>query len=250
MKTEEENHTQGCWAASLGGCGGGISREHYVSECVFPNQSVFVQGLDFCLDKPKQLRIESLTAKILCRDHNAALSKLDAAAGQAFQTIRNYAEMTTKRDKTPYINWAPVQFSIDGPLFERWCLKTLLNFSFNRPLVIGHSTHHAGVVPIHLAKIAFGLEEFTIGQGIYTAFKENETFVFDDHFRYVAKSQGSKLAMGLFRLGGFRFYLNLLPLEKIYTNIEDSKVFYRNANFKQLLGKRFSHGLSITWPTS
>ena len=38
---------QGCWANSLGDCGGSISREHYVSECVFPSQSIFVRGLDF-----------------------------------------------------------------------------------------------------------------------------------------------------------------------------------------------------------
>jgi hypothetical protein len=249
MATNAEDVIQGCWAAPLGNCGGGISREHYVSECVFSNQSIFVQGMDFCLDEPKELRIESLTAKILCRDHNSALSELDSAAGRAFQAIRDYADMTTERDKTPYVNWAPTQFTIDGPRLERWCLKTLLNFSFNRRLTIGPGTHQAGTVPNLLARIAFGLEEFTDGRGLYTAFKQNETFVFDDHFLYVAKAQGSNLAMGLFRLGGFRFYLNLLPVESRYTTIEDSQVFYRQTHFKHAIGKRFSHGLSIAWPT-
>ena len=89
MGTESGRAIQGCWAGSLGDCGGGISREHYVSECLFPNQSIFVQGLDWCLDKPKELRIESLTAKILCKDDNAALSELDAAAGLAFSSMRD-----------------------------------------------------------------------------------------------------------------------------------------------------------------
>ncbi len=249
MAIDVENAIQGCWAAPLGNCGGGISHEHYVSECVFPNQSIFVQGLDFCLDKPKELRIETLSAKILCRDHNAALGELDSAAGRAFQAIRDYADMTTERDKTPYINWAPTQFTIDGPRLERWCLKTLLNFSFNRQLTIGPGTHQRGTVPRELVRIAFGLEGFTSGRGLYTAFRQNETFILDDHFRYTAKAQGPNLAMGLFRLGGFRFYLNLLPVANRYTNIEDSQVFYRQTHFKHALGVRFSHGLSITWPT-
>ena len=247
MVIDMGNVIQGCWAAPLGNCGGGISHEHYVSECVFPNQSIFVQGLDFCLDKPKELRIESVTAKILCKDHNSALSELDSAAGSAFKVIRDYANMTTERDKTPYINWMPMQFTIDGPRLERWCLKTLLNFSFNRQLIIGPGTHDAGTVPGELVRIAFGIEEFMSGRGLYTAFKQKETFIFDDHFRYVAKAQGSNLAMGLFSLGGFRFYLNLLPVANRYTNIEDSQVFYRQTHFKYQLGQRFSHGLSITW---
>ena len=72
-----------CWAAPLGGCGGGISREHLVSKCVFPDQSIFVRGLDWCLDEPKEVRIETLTAKILCKDHNSALSELDSEVGRA-----------------------------------------------------------------------------------------------------------------------------------------------------------------------
>ena len=244
----------GCWAASLGNCGGGISREHYVSECVFPNQSIFVQGLDFCLEEPKKLRIESLAAKILCKDHNSTLSELDSTAGCAFNAIRDYANTTTERAKAPYINWAPKQFTIDGPKLERWCLKTLLNFSFNRRLTIGPGTHDAGLVPEELVRIAFGLQEFTSGRGLYTAFRQKETFIFDNHFGYTAKAQGRNLAMGLFRLGGFRFYLNLLPLTNRYTDIEDSQVFYRQTHFAHphpiggKIGGRFSHRLSINWP--
>lgn len=249
MATNAGNVIQCCWAAPLGNCGGGISHEHYISECVFPNQSIFVQGLDFCLKKPKELRSESLTAKILCKDHNSALSELDSSAGHAFKAMRDYADITAERDKTPYINWAPMQFTIDGPRLERWCLKTLLNFSFNRQLIIGPGNHEAGRVPTQLVKIAFGLEEFTSGRGLYTAFKQKETFNLDNHFMYTAKAQGANLAMGLFRLCGFRFYLNLVPVADRYTGIEDSQVFYRQTHFAHKLGNRFSHRLSINWPS-
>lgn len=237
-----------CWAQSLGNCGGGISREHYVSECLFPNQSIFVQGLDWCLDNPKEIRIESLTAKILCKNHNSALSELDTAAGLAFESMRDFAITTTNRGRMPCVNWAPKQFTIDGPKLERWCLKTLLNFSFSRQLIIGPGTHDAGTVPHNIVRIAFGLEEFTSGRGLYTAFRQKETFNLEHRFSYIAKAHGPNLAMGYFRLHGFRFYLNLLPITARHASIEDSDVFYRETHFVQNLGSRFSHRLSISWP--
>ena len=222
--------------------------EHYVSECVFPDQPIFVQGLDWCLDTPKNIRIESLTAKILCRDHNSALSELDSAAGRAFQAMQDYATTTRDRAQMPYVNWAPKHFTIDGPRLERWCLKTLLNFSFGRKLMIGAGSHEPGKVPIELVRVTFGLEQFSGGQGLYTAFRPNEKFDLEYRFGYTAKAQGSNLVMGSFRLFGFRFYLNLLPPATELTQIEESQVFYRQTHFAHNVGKRFSHRLSIAWP--
>ncbi len=235
----------GCWAAPLGNCGGGISHEHYVSKSVFPDQSIFVRGLDWCLNEPKEFRIETLTAKILCKDHNSALSEIDSEAGRAFNAIREFARTTTEREKMPYVNWALKQLSIDSRKLERWCLKTMLNFSFGRSLIIGPGSHQPGSIPAELVRVAFGLAEFTSGRGIYTAYKLNETFRFDDHFCYVAKAQESHLVMGSFRLCGFRFYLNLFPVQSALTAIEDSNVFYRTTHFNQSVGFRLSHRLSI-----
>ena len=100
----------------------------------------------------------------------------------------------------------------------------------------------------YLVKIAFGLEEFTDGRGLYTAFKDHETFIHEHRFGYTAKAQGTSLAMGGFRLYGFRFYLNLLPVAGKYTGIEDSQVFYRQSHFAHKLNGRFSHRLSVEWP--
>jgi len=239
---------EGCWAAPLRNCGGGISHEHLVSKSVFPDQSIFVKGLDWCLEEPKEVRIESLTAKILCRDHNSALSELDSEAGRAFNTIREFAQTKTEREKMPYINWAFKQQTIDSRKLERWCLKTLLNFSFGRNLVIGPRPQEPGSVSADLVRIAFGLEEFTAGRGIYTAYRQNETFQFDDHFRYTAKAHEARLVMGLFRLSGFRFYLNLFHTEGgPLSMIEDSHVFYRVTHFNQPIGSqnRLSQRLSI-----
>jgi hypothetical protein len=238
--------SDGCWAEPLGGCGGGISREHLVSKCVFPDQSIFVKGLDWCLDEPKEVRIETLTAKILCKDHNSALSELDSEAGRAFDTIRDFARTKMNREMMPYINWASKQLAVDSRKLERWCLKTLLNFSFGRNLIIGPGTHEPGTVPVELARVAFGLEEFAVGRGIYTAFRQGETFNLDDHFNYVAKAHEAHLVMGSFGLCGLRFYLNLFPTEGgALSRIEESDVFYRKTRFNQPIGNSLLR-LSIT----
>jgi hypothetical protein len=223
---------QGCWANSLGDCGGGISREHYVSECVFPSQSIFVQGLDFCLDKPKQLRSETLTAKILCVNHNSRLGEtVDWVAGNAFGVLRSFTALRNERSELPKLNWAPLEFSIDARGLETWCLKTMLNFSFGRQFIIGPGSDAVGTIPDELVRIAFGLEQFTDGRGLYVAYRENETFTLEDRFHYTAKTRGPNLMMGYFALHGFRFYLNLERSTQKYDRIEDSAVFYRKAHF-------------------
>jgi hypothetical protein len=80
-------------------------------------------------------------------------------------------------------------------------------------------------------RIAFGLEEFTDGSGLYIAYRENETFTLEDRFHYTAKTRGTNLIMGYFSLHGFRFYLNLEATARKYDRIEDSDVFYREAHF-------------------
>jgi hypothetical protein len=221
-----------CWANCLGDCGGGISREHYVSECVFPSQSIFVQGLDFCLDGPKKLRSESLTAKILCVDHNGLLGRtVDWVAGKAFGALRSFTALRNERSELPQLNWVPQVFNIDARGLETWCLKTMLNFSFGRQTIIGAGSHNAGTVPDELVRIAFGLEEFTDGRGLYIAYRENETFTLEDRFHYTAKARGSNLIMGYFALHGFRFYINLERTARKYERIEGSDVFYREAHF-------------------
>jgi hypothetical protein len=240
------NAVEGCWAASLGNCGGRISREHLVSECLFADQSVFVQGLDWCLDAPKEVRIESLTGKVLCETHNRGLSELDAAASAGFEAIRLMAKLSEERGRSPFVNWAHRQIDIDGERLERWFLKTLINFSFNRNLIIGPGDYPSGVPSQHLVRIAFGLEQFSSGQGLYTAYRSRETFMLEDRFGFTAKARGANLLMGAFVFRGLRFYLNLLPQR--FESIEDSSVFYHQAHFAQLLGNRESHRISLRWP--
>lgn len=220
-----------CWANSLGDCGEKISREHFVSKSIFLNQLVYVQGFDWCLGDPVELPIESVTGKILCKHHNETLSELDAVAGAAFRSLREWDQTRQSRAALAGVNWIPKQFEIDARKLERWCLKTLLNLAFTRGLIIGPGDHQAGVAPSDLVRIVFGLETFTEGRGLYIAYRENETFTLEDGVRCIAKARDSHLMMEYFVLYGFRFYLNLMPATPPFAAIEDSNVFYRRAQF-------------------
>ena len=70
-----------CWAHELGDCRGGQSGEHHVSASLFPTTKVLlVKGFPWCMDEHKTVGLPSLTANILCRHHNSALSPFDEAA--------------------------------------------------------------------------------------------------------------------------------------------------------------------------
>jgi hypothetical protein len=60
-----------CWAAALGGCSEKMSKEHTVTEGVFLDEEVFVQGLNWCKTNPKRVGLGNVTRKILCKTHNS-----------------------------------------------------------------------------------------------------------------------------------------------------------------------------------
>jgi hypothetical protein len=112
-----------CWARAIGGCSSKVSREHYVSQSLWPDPTIEVVGFPWCKDEPKRIGLGSLTAKILCDVHNAALSPLDAAAGAAMDTLRRVVAFRPNRRRR---SKKGVRFDIDGPLLERWFLKTAI----------------------------------------------------------------------------------------------------------------------------
>ena len=104
-----------CWANPLGGCGS-LSREHVVSRSVIASVCgcpLVVSG--FPILPAGRIGINSLTANILCREHNSALSVLDSVAATLIAFLRK------ARDPGPH------QVELDGELLERWLLKTMIN---------------------------------------------------------------------------------------------------------------------------
>lgn len=118
-----------CWANTLSRCGDKLTREHYVSESLWEGTSIDVVGLPWCRNEAKRIGLGSLTAHILCDKHNNDLSPLDEAASKAFKTLTAMTILTNARTKKPARKWKRVRYEIDGPLLERWFLKTAVNLS-------------------------------------------------------------------------------------------------------------------------
>jgi hypothetical protein len=78
----------GCYMSWTNDCDGQISREHFVSASVLSHlggQNVSLSGVPWlAVDETKDLPINAMTAKILCKRHNEAFAPLDAMAGKFF----------------------------------------------------------------------------------------------------------------------------------------------------------------------
>ena len=241
---------KGCWAASLEDCEGKISREHLVSQALFPDGSITVSGLHWCKDKPITVGLASLTGKILCRKHNSELSELDTTVKQAFETFDESMQLFQVRSKLKGRRWTIKTFTIDGALLERWFLKTLINLGHDEPWIIGEGSHPAGLPNDELVKIAFGRAAFRAKAGLYTAAQNGEQVTPGQGLSLTPKTIGDNLLAGMFSLCGYRFFLSLLPEE--FKEHQGSHLMYRDVQhwYEPLddKGRRVrSHRLDITW---
>jgi hypothetical protein len=122
-----------CWAACLGDCAGGVSREHIVSKNQFASGSrdvaakpwlrsektVTAWGMPWCR-KARSVGLGSLVAKNLCQRHNSQLSPADDEAKRLKHALAVFLQ------KDAHL---PTRVRIDARLFERWLIKTAINCS-------------------------------------------------------------------------------------------------------------------------
>lgn len=165
---------ENCWAACLGNCSDKLSREHLVSQSLFLNDFVTVQGMPWCKDEPKRIGLSSLTAKILCDQHNNALSPVDTAGAQAFSVIRELMKvLRVRKALKPHI-WKIRRYEVDGKGLERWFLRTLINVCCKGPTPIGRFSERSGWPDQELVEIAFGLKTFEGRAGLYSLYRVGE----------------------------------------------------------------------------
>lgn len=218
-----------CWAESLGGCSGGMSGEHTVSKGLFSGDSLTVQGLPWCLLEPRTLKKTALTRNILCSRHNSLLSEVDNAAIKVSRTFGDVAEMVTLRQKIKSRHWAVRRANLDGHLFERWLVKTLINTCFQRPNRIGPDGAEPGIPSKELVEIAFGLRRFTGHCGMKCMAASGQNIVYEERVQVRTLLHEDAVVAGVFDLHGSRFYLNLLPQE--FTFHENSHLLGHDARF-------------------
>ena len=250
-----------CWAASIGPCAGGVSREHIVSEALFSGPAVEVRGLPWCKDKPKVVGLGSLTARILCAKHNNDLSPLDAAASDAFNAIRRFVEVHAIRSKIdPRARVKVERYQIDARLLERWMLKTLINLTFESEYVLGRPGSRPGHPSNEHAAMCYGLRPFSNDAGMYVLANEGMKFKLRDviGFAPYCPHDTRVLEGACFNFAGLLLFLNLMPerpIAPVFTAPEDSfpaetRVIDLMRPFKKFStrhGKYFSQIVEFRW---
>jgi hypothetical protein len=177
-----------CWAESLGGCRDGRSGEHPISRNqFFKGGGVLVRGLPWCPEW-KAIGLNSFESNVLCKRHNEQLSPVDDEALKLRVALQRFYS-TIEGEQSSEIN---------ARLFERWLLKTAINFALQYP------DDPPAIITDEMVRIAYGLASPPRGQGFFfVATKGDPAFIDDGAFRFqLQKDQRT----GELRLFGVEFH--------------------------------------------
>jgi hypothetical protein len=197
-----------CWAEPLGDCCDKLSREHIVSEGMFPDQVLRVKGMSWCLDEFREININNFVKKVLCKHHNSSLTDVDQAGSNTMKVFRDEIQLKNARNAIEPRGWLVEKFEIEGRRLERWCLKTLINVGAEGEYRIGRDSEAIGKPSARLVRIAFGRENFKSRAGLYGVAQAGRNLNIVDGFRLIPyiDREGTLLG-GLFGMHGYQFLL-------------------------------------------
>lgn len=133
-----------------------MSREHYVSKNLLERLGVgfTVKGVPWAADE-KRVGIETLTARVLCRRHNNALSPLDSMIGTFYDLLRRAVH-----------GHRVGEHEFDGEDLERWAVKLMLGIGVSGNVSYpGVGKVIAKAVPEEYLRIVFSEAEMPPGCG-------------------------------------------------------------------------------------
>jgi hypothetical protein len=227
---------------------------------------VDVQGLAWCKDVPKRIGKASLTQKTLCRDHNSGLSDVDTEGKRLFVAIGDAADLAYRRNRqVPHRRWKPVRFAVDGPLVERWFLKTTINIAIAQQSKANWALTDAPVreVPRLLVDVAFGRSTFVKPMGLYTVIAPSgEKINFEGSMSFAPLLKSDRIVGGIFTLRGLRYLIYFasepppqpLTLPDIGTKRmsewEQGSPSYRTPRFRWRVGRHISHYIEYEWSSA
>lgn len=207
-----------CWATIIGGCTK-ASKEHLVSQSTFHDDTDYRPGvirgygLPWSENKMVEIPFASLAAKVLCGYHNNALSSLDSEAGRVARTFLEVKNIFFK--KSPRSNEEVITFHHSGDLFERWFLKTFINFQslYNK----------FALPPKELVEIVFGLRKYPDGVGL-AVFGHTGGYYhsFDHDMKYIqVLNDSQEIEFMIFEYFGISYLLPLTdqPMPKNLMNL-------------------------------
>jgi hypothetical protein len=225
---------------------------------MFLDNEITVSGLPWCSGKGKKVGLASLTAKVLCKVHNSALSPVDQEAVRFAESMRESFRLLAVRNRLKQKHWRFKKFPVDGGMMERWFLKTLINATCHRGSPIGLDSDQLGLPSRYLVEIAFGKRSFEPKAGLYGIYDTPEKKQTWDGISIQTFNSTSNRVMGaVFSLVGFRLLLFLdrkgpdLPLMEIYEAAGECEVIqptYHPLSVEYRAGKGRSHSIVFNWP--
>ncbi len=204
-----------CWAKSLGDCQGKLSKEHTFSATVLDELQIEVTS-PATNQLPRTFGIASLSAKILCKEHNSRSSPLDSAAGKFREVMDECTRLASvRREMPPRKSWTTHLFEVDGPLIERWFLKTLINVeqTFPNPSSCWERGSVERQPSEHLVRMVYGQLNFSDGTGLHAVVHEGLYQSYRRVFQCTTKviDPGGVIVAGAFSFYGLNLALVLDP---------------------------------------
>lgn len=224
-----------CWARSRGDCCEKISGEHIISRPILTNYDykpikVFVNGVV----KFSTVR-KNFTSNILCKTHNQNISPLDA---EAVRLYRGLQEFHFSKSKDLY------EVNIDGIVFERWLLKSLINSIVSGILDAGESKKYKNaIVQDELVACVFGEKVLPENAGAYIVKSYDWRPEYDYRFFPLRQKKGNTIIGMVFRFGPLKFLL-WLPSVQMPDDVGNLDVLKGNEFYKfpsSLLLKKENH---------
>jgi hypothetical protein len=253
------NHSMDkCWAKSLGDCSDKMSGEHLVTAGIFSTDKVMVQGFSWCKDVRKEIGLNSLVRKVLCRDHNSQLSPLDDAVIGLFQALNDCTRLSDVRNSLPPRRWTRANFDVDGKKLERWCLKTLITLSLGGSMPLGPKSKDSSAPHEDLVALCYDRLQFVFPAGLYVSYEPGDSITLEDRVTVGPINRDDNFIVGArFSLGGFHLmlYIDDRPFQpgpitfnrKDGTSERRPPPLYRTKALNFQIGKYVSHSLRFIW---
>ena len=196
-----------CYANSLDNCTREISGEHWISanllRIINPTGNVTVGGAPWQKEgETKSISIRSLQSKVLCTQHNAALSPLDAIGGRFFGAFPS-----SKQSKP--VSSVNLYCGID---FERWMLKVLCGGVFSGVLQPAGGPLKNWRPPRTWLEYVFGETPFSPPLGLYFCQKPGDRVAGANSVSIALMAADSEPYGLSLHVHGLLFVLTTIPL--------------------------------------
>ena len=193
-----------CYASCLRSCSSKLSREHILSQSIQrqlgEGNKVDVFGFPFQQQHPQTFSISSLASKVLCSNHNSALSPLDTEAGRFFEKSLAIVQDFSLAEKICIFA---------GEDIELWMLKTMLGMIQAKQTSSLNSrgiSKHEYDCQQDWVEILFQTQGWPVGWGLYVT---SGIYPSNGHLLFCLNIENNVVTGCHYRFCGKQFFLDL-----------------------------------------